>query len=111
MGWPSVPTISRPLRDGLVATYPRSTRPFAGHLQLLGSAVAGLLVVFVVVDFGGGVAATCLGGAAFLVAGGGVLLVCVVVELAPGVFIPLVCTVADLLLRLMVDAGADMRKD
>jgi len=109
MGWPSVPTISRPLRDGLVATYPRRTRPFAGHLQLWGSAElcgTGVLTVEVC-----GAGATCLEGAGcvvagFVVAGGGELLVCDLVVVAPGALIPAVCTPDDFpLARLLAEEG------
>ena len=114
MGWPSVPTISRPLRDGLVAIYPRRTRPFAGHLQLWGSAElceSGALAADVC-----GAGATCLVGAGcvvtcFVVAGGGVLLVCDLVVVAPGDLIPEVCTPDDFpLARLFTEAGGDKRK-
>ncbi len=105
MGCPSVPTMSRPLRDGLVATYPLRTRPFAGHLQLCGSAALCLAVVLTLAVCGAGVAA-CSGGGAFAVAGfvvagfvvapDGVLLACVLVVDALGDLIPEVCTADDL---------------
>ena len=109
MGWPSVPTMSRPLRDGLVATYPLRTRPFAGHLQLCGSAALCSAVVLALAVCGAGVTALPGGGAsavaAFVVAGlvvagfvvapDGVLLACVLVVDALGDLIPEVCTLED----------------